>query len=77
MEIVKVDQSKPFTLGDLDLDDLDGSDALSFNSEESMEGIIAPGATEEDCIMCCCCKDLLHDETIKFTLRYQEENILS
>ena len=32
-------------------------------------GMIAPGATEEDCIMCCCKKHEKHDEMMKFTLR--------
>jgi len=58
-------------LADLDFDDFeDDSDILDDDFVDMMENDIIPqDAKEEDCIMCCCCKETPHDETMKFTLK--------
>jgi hypothetical protein len=54
-----------FTLNGIDLDDSDLDCMLDF---EDMEFQIGHDNKDSENIICCCKKDLMHDETIKFKL---------
>jgi hypothetical protein len=41
----------------------------------SLKGVnlLPHGLKQEDCIMCCCCKEIPHDESMKFKMHFNKD----
>ena len=62
-------------------DDEDSEESLwNMGSDEAgviEQNTIAHDTKYSDLIMCCCQKDIKHDETMKFTIRVNNQEVLS
>ena len=51
-------------------EDLEDSDVMD---DDFMTDVILHDTKQDNLIMCCCCPEITHDETMKFTLKVSPE----